>query len=520
MEYADLRPWVQLMGGDPQSADLQPIESADGGAAMRLAGGGKELTRLLRIVEHPPDILGPRFIDEVRTDVILRHAIPGPSRDDWDETTCQRLADLLCDEPFRLDPVPAVSEGEDWIGWMTRNQLLRRPLPCDPALGRQLASDILAGQLANGSWGGLPETACAVLNLLALGTAPSDGSLGRAAAWLLEQPEPPPRPGMWMLTREYLDEWMAKREPKEERDFSPGEFHWVPPDDAINYFSWEFPDQEQDQFRCQEMQQVIPTCARNHPPACEPRMVHVSGVVAEALLRCGHADHPRLRRYANTVSHLGGEWGYWCGCGALGLHDADIPVCEDPPDLDVRRAAEDGSQDLAPWRWITNVSECAHLANKPQVSEQGTHAEPFRWVRLPGVDECYALIGSGWQNGDCWVKTNRALSQYPSCAGSLAECLAVYQASRYQTSLGEWDQGFPAGMLAFLSLYDHPMARALVIKTIPWLRKHQADDGLWHHEELPRTDWGKPAHPPAPRLAAYHICSALQRFGVLDRMRP
>jgi len=172
MEYADLRPWVQLMGGDPQFADLQPLESADGGAALRLAGHGKELTRPLRIVEHAPDILGPRFVDEVRTDVILRHAIPGPSKDEWDDTACQRLADLLCNEPFRLDPVPALSEGEDRIGWMTRNQLLRCPLPCDPALGRRLASDILIGQLANGSWGGLPETACAILNLLALGAAP------------------------------------------------------------------------------------------------------------------------------------------------------------------------------------------------------------------------------------------------------------------------------------------------------------------------------------------------------------
>jgi len=324
---------------------------------------------------------------------------------------------------------------------------------------------------------------------------------------------------MWMLNLEYLDEWISKRRTKEQRQFAPGEFHWVPPDEKINYYSWRFPDREQDQFRAQEMQQVIPICARHHPPACEPRMVHVSGVVAETLLRCGYADHPRLRRYVNTVFHLGGEWGYWCGCGALGLYDSDIPASETRPDLDVRRLAEEGRQDLSPWRWVANVAESARLANKPNVPEQGTHAEPFVWVCIPEQEHLFALIGSGWQNGDCWVKTNRALSQYPTRPGSLTEHLAIYQASRYQTSLGEWSQGFPAGMLAFLSLYDHVTAQALVTKSVPWLRIHQADDGLWYHDTLYRSDWGKPAHPAQPRLATYHIVAALNRFGMLDRLR-
>jgi hypothetical protein len=128
-------------------------------------------------------------------------------------------------------------------------------------------------------------------------------------------------------------------------------------------------------------------------------------------------------------------------------------------------------------------------------------------------------VGTGWQNGDCWSKTNRAISQHPSFPGSLAENLAVYQASRYQTSLGEWDQGFPAGMLAFLSLYHHSAAKSLVIKTIPWLREHQAEDGLWHHEDLPQDEWGKLTEPPEPRFATYHIIAALHRFGLLERLR-
>jgi len=59
-----------------------------------------------------------------------------------------------------------------------------------------------------------------------------------------------------------------------------------------------------------------------------------------------------------------------------------------------------------------------------------------------------------------------------------------------------------------------------VIKTIPWLRERQADDSLCHHEELPQDDWGKLAIPPEPKLANYHIVSALCKFGLIDRLRP
>ena len=150
----------------------------------------------------------------------------------------------------------------------------------------------------------------------------------------------------------------------------------------------------------------------------------------------------------------------------------------------------------------------------------GTHVEPFCWYRIPGRGAVFALVGSAWQNGDCWAKTNRALSQHPTCPGSVVEDLAVFQASRYQTSLGEWDQGFPGGMLSFLSLYDNPVAKSLVMKTVPWLREHQGDDGLWDHSELPQDDWGKLARPPNPRLTTYHIVHSLHKLGLLDRLRP
>jgi len=491
------------------------------GAASALLISGKGEARILpvRVQEHPPDLLGPRFIDELRENCVVRHAVPGLSRDGWTPEALHDLEEMLCSEPFRVDPVSVISEGKDWVGWMTRNGLLEQPASGDNRLRESLVEEIFSDQKADGSWGTVPATAYAILRLLKLGERATDERLQRAAKWLVDLPEPPHRPGMWMLNTKYLKEWLSKRQPKERRVFGPGDIQWTGPDPEQSFYSWNYPEDEQDQFRAEEMQQVIPICARHHPPACEPRITHVSALVAEALIRLGYSNHPRLLRYVNTVLHLGGAWGYWCGCGALGLYDSDIPVSERTPDFNVRTITEDGTCDMSPWRWVSDASDCILLTNQPNLPERGTHLEPFCWYGIPGENDRFALLGTGWQNGDCWAKTNRALSQHPSSPGSLTENLAIHQASRYQNSLGEWDQAFPAGMLSFLSLYDNPVAKSLVIKTVPWLREHQADDGLWHHEELLRVPWGELAEPCGPRLATYHIASTLHKFGLIDHLR-
>jgi hypothetical protein len=496
------------------------LSQPDADGAILVGRQGEAAILPVFLQEHPPDPLGPRFIDELLPNCIVRHAIPGPARDGWTAEALRGLVEMICSEPFRIDPIPVIAQGDDWVAWMTRNRLLEQPVPGDDGLKADMVSGILQGQKRNGSWDTVSATAYAILRLLALGEDSASEAIQRAANWLLALPEPTPRPGMWILTQEYLEEWLSRRQPKGQETFAAGEIQRAAPDDEISFYSWSFPVHEQNQFRGQETQQVIPICARHHPPACEPRITHISALVAEALMLCGYHSHTRLRRYINTVSHVGGIYGYWCGCGALGFYDSDIPASEEEPDFDLRRATFDGSHDMSSWRWINSISKCAGLANHTRIRIRDTHLVPFRWYHIPGEDSCFALIGTGWQNGDCWAKTNRALSRHPSCPGSLTEHLATYQASRYQTSLGEWEQGFPAGMLAFLSLYNSNTAKSLAAKTVPWLREHQADDGLWHHRELPQDDWGKLSKPPAPRLATYHIISALHKFGLMDRLRP
>ena len=136
MRYTDPRQWASLMGRDLEKADLQPIAPMNDGADLRIGGQEDDRTLTLVIQEHLPDVLGPRFLDELRGDLVVRHAIPGPARNEWTADRIRELEGLLCAQPFRLDPVAAIADGDSWVGWMTRNRVLRRPVPGDEAVRR------------------------------------------------------------------------------------------------------------------------------------------------------------------------------------------------------------------------------------------------------------------------------------------------------------------------------------------------------------------------------------------------
>ena len=493
-----------------------------GTVTVLVAGAGEARLLPVKVQAHSPDVLGPRFVDELKDKCIVRHAVPGLPVHDWSDGSVAELVSLLCAEPFAVDPVEALAEGSDWVAWMTRNRILGRPAPEDGDLRDQLTAEVLDGHSDDGSWGSVVDTAYGILNLLALDMPPTDRRVRRAAKWLLAVPEPAPRPGMWMLDQELMEQWLALRQPSGSPPAQSCPIQWHGPGRNSFYARQRVPD-EVEPFLRESAQRIVPNINFGGG-ACEPRMTHVSALAAEALMRCGHAGHPRVRRYLNTVRRVGGVGGYWCGCGVLGLRDADLPACEGEPDLDRRIGEPEHAADQSPWVWFPDVEDAAGLANqpcqpfkgrRPESQGVGTRLEPFVWRKLPGRQRSFALIGTAWQNAECSAKTNRALAAHPACHGSLTERLALYQMARYQTSLGDWPHANPHGMLAFLSLYDHPAAKALAAKTIPWLRRHQDDDGLWRRGQIARLTKTRASQPVEPRLVTYHIVLALHRLGLL-----
>jgi hypothetical protein len=500
--------------------------------------GGEDRLELMpiRVQEHAPDILGPRIIDELRHSpdatrpgALVRHIVKGLAYEEWTDGRLAELANLVCAKPFRHDPLRELADGEDWIAWKTRNGVLGQPAAADERLRQHLVEEVFTEQTENGSWAdSVVKTAYGILRALSVHVPPDDARMQRAAEWLLDWPQPVGRPGMWMLTEEHLREWNAikRGELQTERDM---------------YFDTTIIDKEQDLFRAQEPQEVIPTCCRNFTAMCYSRMLHPSATVAAALCRCGYAEHSRVKDYANTILQVGGMFGYFCGCWGIVDYGRKVEdLAGKAPDFDQRTDEYEVALKSLYYGYARDGVDLCVLARRPHYP--GVHRPdladtngwwPYDWKDI-GMQSQSALIGSYWQNADCWSKTNRALSQFPGWPGSVAEFLALFQLHLYQTPLGEWNQGFPPGILRWIAevtrnararrcLDDTPalrFARMIVLKSIPWLREHQQKDGLWDHEGLPRFGGGQQNRPPNRRLGSYHIVAVLDEFGLLERMCP
>jgi len=501
--------------------------------ACLLVERGNDLElRPVRVEEHEPDVLGPRIIDEVREadegrpPEIVRHVVKGPDYEEWSAARVAELAGVVSAHPFTHDPLAPLSGGDDWIAWKTRKEILDRPEPDDDALRRRLESGVFAEQREDGSWNGhVVRTAYGIHRALSVDVSPDDARLQRAAQWLVDQPEPDGRPGMWMLDEARLRKWDARMRGEEEVEW-------------LEFMVHHYTEEDHDLFRAPEPQQIIPTCTRNHHAGCDA-MLHPSATAAMALCGCGHAEHPRLLAYANSMYQLSAMFGYFCACWGILGKDREVEDIRDRlPDFDSRADERPIALAAVPYGHGRDAEDLCALALLPRYPDihRPDLSDTNGWTpytsRDLGQEGYLALDGAYWQNADCWAKPNRALAQLPGWSGSLAEFFAVFQCHLYQTCLGEWNQGYPSGIFRQIAevtratrarhgVEGAPLAcfaASRLLRTVPWLRHHQKDDGLWHFDELPRH--GDQGRPPSPRLGTYHVCSVLHEFGLLDPLLP
>ena len=487
--------------------------------------------RPVRVQEHAADLLGPRIVDELEPAAnggpatAVRHVVRGFSYEEFTPERVAELQALVVPEPLAHDPVRALADGDDWIAWKTRAEILGSPEPGDGVLRQRLEHEILAGQAEDGSWDGhVVKTAYGILRALSVRVRADDPRVGRASHWLLEQPEPEGRPGMWMLDPERLRKWDARMRGEEEVEW-------------LEFMVTNYTEEDHDLFRVHDSQQVIPSCTRNHHAGCDA-MMHPSATAAMALCACGHSDHRRLRSYAHTMYGFSAMFGYFCSCwGILGAKSRP-PETVGYPNFDQRAVEHPVALAAVPYGHGRGAEDMLALAKLPRYP--GVHrpdlSDTNGWTPYMSRDTCcdgyIALDGAYWENADCWAKPNRALALFSGWSGSVAEFLALFQCHLYQTPLGEWNQGYVSGLFRMIEAVTrqtrtargvdgNPLlcfARSLLLRTVPWLRHHQQEDGLWHLDELPRH--GEQGRPPDPRLGTYHIADVLHTFGLLDSLRP
>jgi hypothetical protein len=488
----------------------------------------------IRVEEHEPDVFGPRIIDELKRPQdgaqppeIVRHVVRGLAYEEWTPEGIRGVEDLLCWTPFRHDPLNPLTEGDDWVAWRVRRHILSQPGGEDEHRREEFVRQTFTDQGEDGSWSDSPlRTAYGILHALSLDVSLQDPRMQRAAQWLLSWPEPAGRPGMWMLSQSHLRDWEAgKSEEGERKDSS---FPIGSPDESAGF------------VREEAQQQVLPTCARHFSGLCDA-MLHVSAAAAYALCRCGYPDHPRLKSYADSMLQLAAMFGYFCACWGILDFSREISSLEaGGPDFDRSARQRDIALRSIPYGYGRDRDDLRFLARFPQCP--GMHRPdladtdgwwPYEWKDI-GFRDHFAVLGSYWENADCWAKANRALAQFPAYRGSTTEFFALFQCHLYQTSLGEWNQGFPAGILQWISevtraarsecaIDESPLlrfAKVMVLKTVPWLREHQDEDGMWDHTGLSREGEGAGFPAMSARLTTYHIVTALMDFGLLERLRP
>ena len=337
---------------------------------------------------------------------------------------------------------------------------------------------------------------------------------------------PNPRPSLWVNPHDHLQKWNAGQ--RERGDV------------AQDSFPLGCPEEDGCFVHAEAQQRVMPTCWRNFAGLCD-EMHRVSATVAHALCRAAYAERSRLVRHPNSALQLAAVYSPFCACWGVLDYDREVRRLKGgEPNFDRKANQLDVALRAIPYRYGRDPDDLRFLAKYPQCP--GLHRPdladtngwwPYEW-REVGLCDHYAVVGSYWQNADCWAKANRALTQFPGCRGSATEFLALFQCHLYQTSLGEWNQGYPAGILQWISdvtrlagkectIEESPLlrfAKLMVIRTVPWLRKHQDEGGLWDHATLERRGAGARFSPLSARLATYHIAATLNEFGLLDRLRP
>jgi len=333
--------------------------------------------------------------------------------------------------------------------WMAR-QFLQVADREDHILQEELIEERLKIQLPDGSWGGnLFQTARNLRELSKLGLKPSEKCMQFGAEWLLNQTQSEANPGMFFGSEELVE---AQAEVIRERSQTgSGRFR---------------------EIREPEKREVINGDSLIKNP-CGPRIMWPNALTVETLLRLGYEDHPRMQTALDVMASR-----EWCECG----YQLGLASWGNAEPMDEETVAEFEQTCLNQYRF-GGLGDPAYLLREATLAKR-THV--IRVSHKPLKDgDVYQLRMPDHIQG-CEFITTRALSfvQRP-----LLRRFAEAHLWRFAGIQRPQDGSFPderygtgfdqAGILEAVSRYEHPAARVIVLRSIPWILSTQNPDGSW-----------------------------------------
>ena len=326
----------------------------------------------------------------------------------------------------------------------------------DEELRKRLIKERLDRQGEDGSWEGLVTVTARNLSELAdLGMTKQDSEIHQAADWLMQRPQSPYNPGMFFLKDELVKEQAEIIKSRQKQKTGTRE-----------------------RFRKLMTREKNLVRAGNDfiVNPCGPRIMWPNSLVLEALLKLGYEEDERVQTALQTLMTNPG----WCECGFQhGLSDWRK---KEPHTMKEIEQMENDFIEQFKYGGISSLRDLetmdlAHRGGMPRVShtiEEGVDKYPLRML-------------SHFQG--CEVTTTRSLN--PVKNRKLRRLLEAYLwrfAGRQQPPEGRFGiekHGTGYSQMGFLSLfasYDHPVSKAVIMRSIPWIVNSQNKDGSWGEE--------------------------------------
>jgi len=332
----------------------------------------------------------------------------------------------------------------------------------DEELRKNLVSERLDRQREDGSWEGrVTITARNLAELADLGMTKNDLEIQRAVKWLVERPQSPYNPGMFLAFDELVKEQqeVVEKRRKQKRGARPRfnqrrglEIGLVRAGDSL--ISW----------------------------ACGPRITWTTALVLEALLKLGYEDAERVQAALRMLS-----MSRWCGNAQQhGLSGTgEIKRKEPYSNEEIEKITEESIQ-LFRYGEIRGTEEIerADMAHIPFYLRRTKH--------IPRASADEYELGLPEVGGGCPVIMARALSQVKDeKIRRLSEAhlweTAGWQHSQDASYSGKYAKRyFKSPQAAFLQIfagYDLPVSRVAIMRMIPWIVKNQNKDGSWGTEK-------------------------------------
>ena len=394
-----------------------------------------------------------RIFDLETTHTLMRVAETNPMPQEVLPTLRERYKDFK----LRYDVKNFLRNRRTFEAWKAR-KILGISEPSDDELRKKLIEDRLKKQRDDGSWEGrVTITARNLRELAGLGMTGDDAEIQEGARWLIERPQSPYNPGMFFATDELVKEQQGVIEQRRKQRSG-----------ARERFN---------QRRALEVNLVKAADSLIGWP-CGPRITWTTALALEALLKLGYEENERVQAALRMLT-----MSRWCdNAQQHGLSGTGEIRRKEPYSVEEIEKIEGDCIQQFRYGGISGTEEIerADMAHIPfymrRIAHNATPDGDEYPLRMPDV------------GGGCPLIMTRALSQVKDeKLRRLAEARLWEFAGCQHSSDGSFPgkyarRYFKYPQAAFLSIfagYDHPVAKMVILKMIPWIVENQSEDGSW-----------------------------------------